>query len=90
MGKHYDDNLKNNVLSDYLNNIGGVRMLAKKYEIPYQTIDKWIIKYRKQGNLNNDIHNFRGRKKEENIDYKERYEILKKYQAFLKAQREKK
>ena len=26
-----------------------------------------------------------GRTKEENIDYKERYEILKKYQAFLKA-----
>ena len=48
MGKHYDDNLKNNVLSDYLNNMGGARMLAKKYEIPYQTIDNWIIKYRKQ------------------------------------------
>ena len=32
----------------------------------------------------------RGRKKEEQIDYKERYEILKKYQAFLKAQRERK
>ena len=28
--------------------------------------------------------------KEENIDYKERYEILKKYQEFIKAQREKK
>ena len=31
-----------------------------------------------------------GRRKDENIDYKERYEILKKYQAFLKAQRERK
>ena len=29
-------------------------------------------------------------KEEENIDYKERYEILKKYLTFLKAQREKK
>lgn len=28
--------------------------------------------------------------KGENIDYKERYEILKNYQAFLEAQREKK
>ncbi len=28
MRKHYDDNLKNNVLSVYLNNIGGVRMLV--------------------------------------------------------------
>lgn len=35
----------------------------------------------------------RGRKKEKDLtkeDYKERYEILKKYQAFLKAQRERK
>ena len=35
----------------------------------------------------------RGRKKENNLtkeDWKERYEILKKYQAFLKAQRERK
>lgn len=90
MGKHYNDEFKYKVLSDYLNNQGGVRILAKKYNIPYQTIDRWIIKYRKQGNLINDINKTRGNKKEENIDYKERYEILKKYQAFLKAQRERK
>ena len=40
--------------------------------------------------IENDINKNRGRKKEEDIDYKERYEILKKYQAFLKAQRERK
>ena len=45
--------------------------------------------YRKQGHLKT-MHKNRGRPKEENIDYKERYEILKKYLAFLKAQREKK
>ena len=33
---------------------------------------------------------YSGNFRDENIDYKERYEILKKYQAFLKAQREKK
>ena len=49
-----------------------------------------IYKEKRQGNLENDIHKTRGKTKEENIDYKERYEILKKYQAFLKAQREKK
>ena len=33
----------------------------------------------------------RGRPKiDDEIDYKEKYEILKNYQAFLKAQREKK
>ena len=31
-----------------------------------------------------------GRPKEFEINYKERYEILKKYQAFLQARREKK
>jgi len=90
MGKHYNDDFKNKVLNDYLNNLGGVKVLAKKYDIPYQTIDRWIIKYRKQGNLIKDINNTRGQFKEDNIDYKERYEILKKYQAFLKAQRGKK
>ena len=49
-----------------------------------------LEKIKKQCNLDNDINHKRGRNKEENIDYKERYEILKKYQAFLKAQREKK
>ena len=90
MGKHYDNNFKIKVLNDYLNDRGGAKSLAKKYNIPYQTVDQWIIKYRKQGNLDNDIYNNRGKKKDDNIDYKERYEILKKYQAFLKAQREKK
>ena len=90
MGKHYNDEIKYKVLNDYLNNMGGAKFLGKKYDIPYQTIDRWIIKYRKQGNLINDINKTRGNKKKEEIDYKERYEILKKYQAFLKAQRERK
>ncbi len=54
MGKHYNDEFKYKVLSDYLNNQGGVRILAKKYNVPYQTIDWWVIKYRKQGNLTNE------------------------------------
>ena len=40
-----------------------------------------------------DKGNKRGRPKEKDLtkeDWKQRYEILKKYQAFLKAQREKK
>ena len=63
---------------------------AKYFGIPEGTLINWIRKEKKQGNLDNDIYHKRGRKKEENIDYKERYEILKKYQAFLKAQRERK
>ena len=87
--KHTDE-FRYQVVNDYFNNLGGSKNLAKKYNISHHTIDTWIYKYKKQGNLDNDIYKTRGRKKEENVDYKERYEILKKYQAFLKAQREKK
>ena len=64
--------------------------MGKKYNIPSHTINTWIRIYKRQGNLINDIYHTRGRKIEESIDYKERYEILKKHQAFLEAQRERK
>ena len=85
MGKHYDINLKNKVVNDYFSNEGGVIYLGKKYNISSNTIQHWINKQKIQGNQINDIDNLRGRPKEENIDYKERYEILKKYQAFIEA-----
>ena len=91
MGKHYSDSFKNTVINDYFSGEnGGSKSLAKKYNISFRTIDTWIYKYKRQGNLINDINHTRGRKKEEEINYKEKYEILKKYIAFLKAQREKK
>jgi len=91
MGKAYSNELKNKIINEYLSGeCGGSKIIAKKYNISFHTIDTWIAKYKRQGNLDNDINHTRGRKKEKDIDYKERYEILKKYQAFLKAQREKK
>ena len=48
---------------------------------------------RKYRNTGTTISAQKGRPKEKDLtreDYKERYEILKKYQAFLKAQRERK
>ena len=86
----YTEEFKTKIVEEYeTGESGGSMKLAKKYGISYRTIDTWIYKYRKQGHLKNMYKN-NGRPKEENIDYKERYEILKKYQAFLKAQREKK
>lgn len=91
MGKHYPEEFKNKVLNDYLSGeSGGSITLSRKYNISYHTIDTWISKYKRQGNLNNDISGNRGRKAEKDIDYKERYQILKKYQTFLKAQRDRK
>ena len=89
--KKYNDEFKNKILKEYLSGeSGGSVSISKKYNISRYTIDTWIRKFKIQGNLENDINKNRGRKKEEDIDYKERYEILKKYQAFLKAQRERK
>lgn len=91
MGKHFDDDFKEKIVKEYkTGEYGGHAQLAKKYRINKNTVWHWIVKDEKQGNQINDIYKKRGRQKEENIDYKERYEILKKYQAFLTAQREKK
>ncbi len=89
MGKHYSEELKNEIIKKYLDGKGTLNSLEKEYSISRKTIFNWLKKYKKFGTVENDIQHTRGRKKEENIDYKERYEILKKYQAFLKAQRKK-
>ena len=85
----FDDEEKNEIIERYLNGESSYQ-LAKEYGISSNTIKTWKykidhpekMKFRKHCKLNeNDLT------KE---DYKERYEILKKYLAFLKAQRERK
>lgn len=91
--KHFSIEFKQKVIDDYnAGTYGGRPALAKHYGISENTIWHWIDKDRKQGNQKNDINNKRGHHKKPVTleDYKERYEILKKYQAFLKAQRERK
>ena len=65
--------------------------ISRGRNIPAKTIRTWKRKMILHPELNTGIK--RGRPKESNLtkeDWKERYEILKKYQAFLKAQRERK
>ena len=91
MGKHYSTEFKQKIIDEYKSGkSGGYQMIAKKYGLSDDTVYHWVVKDRKQGNQENLPYKRVGRTKEENIDYKERYEILKKYQAFLKAQRERK
>ena len=53
------------------------RFLGKKYGISNKTVETWVRKYKKQGNL---LERKRGRPKEtEEANYKEKYEILKKF-----------
>ena len=83
----YSIEFKQKILDEYFRGEGSAGSIAKKYAISIKTIETWI---RKVNHPELQVQGRRGRPKQENIDYKERYEILKKYQAFLKAQREKK
>ena len=88
MGKHYPVEFKEQVVNDYKSGkYGGRNRVAKHYNISVKALNHWIDKDRIQGN---QFNNYNRHCKNDSIDYKERYEILKKYQAFIKAQREKK
>lgn len=82
-----DDKVK--IVNEYNKGISS-SYLEKEYGISNNTIRQWKYKLKNKGTLNNFK---RGRVKVKELsleDYKEQVEILKKYQAFLKAQREKK
>lgn len=84
----YTVELRQEVVQRYLNGEGSPVTLGEEYNIPYKTIRTWIFAYKKQIPIGQQK---RGRpKNNDNIDYKERYEILKKYRAFIAARREKK
>ena len=83
----YDPEFKEMILKEYFEgHNGGSGYLAKKYGISKYTIDTWI-RMRKKPELYHEGAK-RGRKKDSEINWKQRYEILKKFQAFLRARRE--
>ena len=86
----YTNEFKKKVIDEYVSGNESFYSLERKYNISNSSIKNWYYNFYKKGIDLATIKENRGRKKEENIDYKERYEILKKYQAFLKAQRERK
>lgn len=87
--KRYTDEEKANIVSEYLEGKESLKSIAEKYGITSRkTVFAWLKKYRNTGTTDSKK---RGRPlKNEEIDYKTRYEILKKYHAFLKEQQEKK
>ena len=85
----YNDDIKKKVIED-IKKGKSINYISKFYNIPHGTISNWHQKIIHPELL---LKGKRGRPKESNLtkeDWKERYEILKKYQAFLKAQRERK
>ena len=89
----YSEEVKAEVLKKYLEEYIPSSRLEEEYGIPQKTIRNWAGKLKQGKDVLVDHRQFssgRPPKDEDKIDYKERYEILKKYQDFLKAQREKK
>jgi transposase-like protein len=84
--RKYNEKERYKIVMEYIDKGIQASELEKQYGINTNTINTWVYKYRHKGQLKDE----RGRPKESEIDYKERYEILKNYQAFLKEQRERK
>ena len=90
----YSAKLKQTILKEYFDGVGTTRTLGLKYDVPFKTIQNWITKTKHDIDVKVDHRaGNSGRPKTKNLtleDYKEQVEILKKYQAFLQARREKK
>ena len=88
----YSDVLKEKIINELLNGKSYTE-LSRKYDVSKKTISTWQQKLRHPEKYPGYGRKRHGRLKEKDLtkeDYKERYEILKKYQAFLKAQRDRK
>jgi transposase-like protein len=78
--RRYSLAFKEHVLNEYKSGATEGN-LSKTYDVPKGTIATWARIERKHGGLNK---NKKGRPKGTKVkDYKERYEILKKFQDFL-------
>ena len=90
---NYTKETKEEILQKYLMEHISAGYLSKIYGLSENTIRMWARKTRQgQDVLVDTQETRRGRPKKnpDEIDYKERYEIVKKFQDFIIARREKK
>lgn len=87
--RRYDQSVKEIIVNQVLNNHRSYSDLAKEYQIPMGTIISWVYHYRQRGEITKDKL---GRPTPgTEVDYKEKYEILKKFMSFCeKVDRKKK
>ena len=84
--KKFTDEERTEIVSKYISGKYGYKNLANEYGISWKTVESMVRKFKKTGLT---IKDKKGRNNQAHLtkeDWKERYEILKKYQAFLKAQ----
>lgn len=80
---------KNEIIQRYANGEKNLKSLSIEYGVSIKTIQNWIYKLEHPERFPG-LGGKRGRPSNSETDWKQRYEILKKYHAFLKAQRERK
>ena len=88
--KTFTNEERTEIVSKYMSGKYSYVILAKEYNISWKTVESMVRKFKKTGLT---IKDKKGRNNQSYLtkeDWKERYEILKKYLVFLKAQREKK
>lgn len=89
--KRYDLEFKKRIVLEHKTKGIGALRLARKYKLNPNTVETWIKIDRRDGNLGVAKRGRPKIKSEENTNYKEKYEILKKFQEFLEeVDREKK
>ena len=78
----YSKELRLRIVHEKLNEGRTYKYLSEKYGMSSKTIETWVYIFRRDGSL--DVKR-KGKPKQDNsLDYKEKYEILKKFQEFLK------
>lgn len=93
MPKKYSNDLKRSVVRHYRNNLS-ISEVSTVYDIPRKTVEKWLTKYRKEGDYAFDEYEYNQQKYIENLEKKvkkqeDTIELLKKALAFLHSNQSK-
>ena len=81
--KKYSDKVITKIVGEKMKEGKSYSFLSKKYDIPEGTIITWVYKYKKRGTTTRQKQ---GRpKNDEESNYKEKYEILKKFLESLEG-----
>lgn len=78
--KKVDYSTRTKAVFEHIQNGIPYTILGEKYGVSWNTVATWVRIYKRDGNL--DVRK-KGRPIDTESDYKERYEILKKYLEFL-------
>lgn len=87
--KSYTEEFRIKVVMEHIKEGKSYGYLGEKYSISKKTVETWIRKYNKQGNMRS-LKKGRPKQSEES-NYKEKYEILKKFlESLEEVEQEKK